>query len=70
MTLSTLSVVQQILKETKQWDNISNDSRGASNNRSQAQKFNIPDVHVNSPSCNIQSLKQGLSLSSVTVLYL
>ena len=49
ITLSTLSVVQQIPQETKQKDNI---SRSNSNNRSQAQEFNIPDVLVKRPSRN------------------
>ena len=41
MTLSTLSIVQQISKETKHRDII---SCGTSNNSSQAQKFSLPDV--------------------------
>ena len=66
-TLYTLSVEQQIPQETKDRENI---SRRNTNNSSQAQEFNILDVLVNSPSRNTQSSKQGMSLSSVTVLYL
>ena len=43
MTLCTLSVVLQIPQETK-YRVISNYSRSTSNNRSQAQKFNVPDI--------------------------
>ena len=55
MTLFTLSVVQQITQETKHRDNI---SRSTSNNSSQSQEFNIPDVLVNSPNLNTQSIKK------------
>ena len=62
MTLSTLRVVAQIIpQETKHRDNISNNS-------TQAQELNIPDVLVNSPSCNTQSSKQGLSSQCNTPL--
>ena len=67
MTLSTPNVVQQIQQETKYKDNNSDDLCSTSNNSRQAQKFNIPDVLVNSPSRNTQSSKQGL-LSECTVL--
>ena len=43
MALSTLSLVQQISQETKHRANI---SLRISNNSSQAQEFNIPDVLV------------------------
>ena len=41
MTLSILSVVQQIPKKTKHRDII---SRSTSNNSSQAQERNLPDI--------------------------
>ena len=43
MTLSMLSVVQQIPKETKHRDII---SRSTSNNSSEAQEFNLPNALV------------------------
>ena len=64
MTLFTLSVDQQIPQETKHRANI---SRCTSNNSSQAQEFNIPDVLENSLSHNTQSSKQALSLSLLLV---
>ena len=68
--LSTLSVVQQIQQEINHKDNIFEDSHSTSNNSSQVQEFNIPEVRVNSPSRNFQSSKQTLSYSNVSVLYL
>ena len=56
MTLPTLSVIQQIPQEIKYRYII---SRSTSNNISQAQEFNIPDLLVNSPSRDIQSSKQS-----------
>ena len=41
--LSTLSIVQYILQETKHRDNV---SHSTSNNSSQEQEFNLPDVLV------------------------
>ena len=68
-TLSALSVVQQIPQETKHRD-ISNASGSTSNNRSQAQVFHIPDLLVNSPSCNSQSSNQNLSPQCNTPLFI
>ena len=70
MTLSTLSVVMQIPQETKHRNNISDDSRSASNNSNQAQDFNIPDIFVNSPSHNTQSSKQDLSSQCDSPLFI
>ena len=56
MTLFTLSVVQQIPQETKHRDII---SRSTSNNSSQAQEFNLPDVPTDSQSRNDHSSKQA-----------
>ena len=68
--LSTLSVVQQIPQKTKHGDNISDDSRSTSNNSSQAQEFNIPDVVANSPSRNARCSKQSLSSERNTPLFI
>ena len=54
MTLSTFNVVRQIPQETKRRKNI---SRNLSNNSSQVQEFNVPDVLLNSPSRNKNELK-------------
>ena len=66
MTLSAMSIIQQIPLETKYRDNI---SRSTSNNSTQADEFNISDVLVNSPIRNTQSSKRALS-PSVTLFYL
>ena len=67
MTLFTLSVVQQIPRESNHRDFI---SRSTLNNSSQAQEFSIPVVLVNSPKRNIQSSKQGLSSECNTNLFI
>ena len=57
MTLSTLSVVQQISQETEHRDNISNESRSTSKNSRQAQEFNISDVIVKQSESQNSELK-------------
>ena len=64
MTLSTLSVVQQILQETKHGHNI---SRSTSNKRSQAQEFNVLDVLVKSQVAILRT-QNKISLPSATLL--
>ena len=59
MTLSTLSVVQQILMETKHRDII---PRSTSNNSSQAQERNLPEVLVRPPESKNEPSRKRVEL--------